>query len=75
MTMEDVSTFNGKVFAINKGSVIESFVKTWADSNGIDYNLLEITDQSVDECFEMLDNGLAEVPNPSEILLSGSDSL
>lgn len=57
MTMEDVSTFNGKVFAINKGSVIESFAKTWADNNGIDYNLLEITDQTVDECFEMLDKG------------------
>ncbi len=57
MTLEDMSSFSGKIFAADKGSVMEALTVEWAKNNGVDLEVREITTQSVDECFEMLENG------------------
>lgn len=57
MNLEDISSFSGRRFVVDKGSVQADFIKTWAANVGIEIDLREVVEESVDECFEMLDNG------------------
>ena len=57
MSLDDLSTFNGKVFAVDKGTIMKSLIKEWAGKYGIDIELKEFEDKSIDECFEMVDRG------------------
>ncbi|WP_051192341.1 EAL domain-containing protein [Butyrivibrio sp. VCB2001] len=57
MSLEDINTFNGKVFAADKDSMQAEYIKKWADNVGIKIDLLELMDSSVDESFEMLKKG------------------
>ena len=57
MDLEDINSFGGKIFIVDKGSVQADFIKTWAKNVGIDIDLREVVEESVDECFEMLDRG------------------
>ncbi len=57
MTAGDIKTFEGKTFAADKGTIMESLVREWADENGISINLKTTTDKSVEESFKMLDSG------------------
>ena len=57
MTLDDMSSFENKVFAVDKSSVLETLIKEWAQRNAININIREITEQSVAQCIEMLKNG------------------
>jgi ESS family glutamate:Na+ symporter len=61
MSLEDINTFNGKVFAADKDSMQAEYIKKWAENVGIKIDLLELMDASVDESFEMLKKGGAGV--------------
>jgi len=57
ITLEDINTFNGKKFVVDKDSVQAGFIKTWAENVGIKIDLRETLAESVDDCFAMLDSG------------------
>ena len=57
ISIDDFESFSGKVFAADKGSVMEDLTLEWARKNGIDIIFRGLMDPSVDECFEMLDKG------------------
>ena len=43
ITPEDLSTLNGKKVAINKGSIQVGFFKDWANANGVNAQVVEIS--------------------------------
>ena len=45
---DDYSTFNGKTVGINKGSVQIGFFQEWADANGVQTELVELTKSEED---------------------------
>ena len=45
---DDLSTFNGKKVGVNKGSVQAGFFREWAEANGVQAELVEMT-EDVDE--------------------------
>ena len=53
---DDYSTFNGKKVGTNKGSVQVGFFREWAKANGVQAELIEMT-ESVDEAIDMLHRG------------------
>ena len=53
---DDFSTFNGKKAGANKGSVQVGFFREWAEANGIQAELIEMT-EDVDEALDMLNRG------------------
>jgi len=53
---DDFSTFNGKKAGTNKGSVQVGFFREWAKANGVQAELIEMT-ESVDEALDMLNRG------------------
>jgi diguanylate cyclase (GGDEF)-like protein len=53
---DDYSTFNGKKAGVNKGSVQVGFFRDWAAVNGVQAELLEMT-EDVDEALDMLNRG------------------
>ena len=53
---DDFSTFNGKKAGANKGSVQVGFFKEWAQNNGVQAELVEMT-ESLDEAINMLNRG------------------
>ena len=53
---DDLSTFNGKKVGANKGSVQADFFREWAEANGVQAELIEMT-ESVDESLDMLKKG------------------
>ena len=53
---DDLSTFNGKKVGANKGSVQADFFRKWAEANGVQAELIEMT-ESVDESLDMLKKG------------------
>ncbi len=57
ISADDMSTFNGKVFAADKDSLMESLILEWAEKNGIDIEFRGLMKYSVDESFEMLEKG------------------
>ncbi len=57
MSLEDITSFNGKVFAVDKDTIMEGLTLNWARNNGIDIELRPLTEKSVDECFKMLRSG------------------
>ncbi len=57
MTPEDVSSFDGKVFGVDKGSIMETLTKEWAEKNGLNIEIRESTDLSVDETIDQLVRG------------------
>ncbi len=57
MNLEDINSFSGRRFVVDKGSIQADFIKTWAANVGIEIDLYEAVEESVDESFEMLDRG------------------
>lgn len=57
LTLDDINTFSGKVFGVDKGSVMKDMTLDWARSNGIEIEIREISEQSVDESIELLEKG------------------
>ena len=53
---DDLSTFNGKKAGVNKGSVQAGFFREWAEANGVQAELIEMT-EDVDESLAMLNRG------------------
>ena len=53
---DDLSTFNGKKVGVNKGSVQAGFFREWAEANGVQADLIEMTEE-VDESLDMLKKG------------------
>ena len=53
---DDLSTFNGKKAGANKGSVQVGFFREWAEANGVQAELIEMT-EDVDESLAMLNRG------------------
>lgn len=53
---DDLSTFNGKKAGVNKGSVQAGFFREWAEANGVQAELIEMT-EDVNEALEMLNRG------------------
>ena len=53
---DDFSTFNGKKVGINKNSVQVVFFRDWAEENGVEAEIVELT-CTVDESIEMLNKG------------------
>ena len=53
---DDFSTFNGKKVGVNKGSVQAGFFREWAQANGVQAELIEMT-EDVDEALDMLNRG------------------
>ena len=53
---DDLSTFNGKKVGVNKGSVQAGFFREWAEANGVQAELIEMT-EDVDESLDMLNRG------------------
>ena len=53
---DDLSTFNGKKVGVNKGSVQAGFFREWAEKNGVQAELIEMTEE-VDESLNMLNRG------------------
>ena len=56
ISLGDYSTFNGKRVGANKGSVQAGFFREWAEANGVQAELLEMT-EDVDESLAMLNRG------------------
>jgi diguanylate cyclase (GGDEF)-like protein len=57
MTLEDMSSFNGKIFAVDSGTVMETLTREWAENNGVEIDIRPLTEHSVDESLAMLENG------------------
>ncbi len=53
---DDLSTFSGKKAGVNKGSVQAGFFREWAEKNGVQAELIEMT-EDVDESLAMLNRG------------------
>jgi len=53
---DDFSTFNGKKVGTNKGSVQIGYFREWAEANGVQAELVEMT-EDVDEAIAMLHRG------------------
>ena len=53
---DDLSTFNGKKAGVNKGSVQAGFFREWAEANGVQAELVEMT-EDYDESLAMLNRG------------------
>ena len=53
---DDLSTFNGKKVGVNKGSVQADFFREWAEANGVQAELIEMT-EDVEEALAMLNRG------------------
>ncbi len=57
---EDVHALDGKTFAVNKGSVQETFLEEWAEKNGITIDILEISDISSPDTIDLLSEGIVD---------------
>ena len=57
ITMDDLSSFSGKVVATEENSIMEKLTIEWARKNSVSFELMTASDKSVDEWFEMLDKG------------------
>ena len=54
--LSDYSSLNGKTIGVNKGSIQVGFYNEWAQRNGIQANLVEVS-TTEDESLQMLGNG------------------
>ena len=57
---ENVHALDGKTFAVNKGSVQETFLEEWAEKNGITIDILEISDISSPDTIDLLSEGIVD---------------
>ena len=57
MNLEDITTFNGKTFEADRDSMQMKYLKTWAENVGININVRETVEESVDDCFKRLSRG------------------
>ena len=53
---DDFSTFNGKKVGMNRGSVQVGFFREWAEANGVQADVIEMT-EDVSEVLDMLKRG------------------
>ena len=56
ISSSDYSTLNGKRVGVNKGSIQTDFYQEWAEQNGVDAELIEVT-CTEDESLSMLERG------------------
>ena len=56
ISKDDYSTFNGKKVGMNKGSVQVGFFRDWAAANGVQAEIIEMTEE-VSEALDMLKRG------------------
>ena len=57
---EDYATFNGKRVGVDKGSVQADFFRTWAEANGVQAELVEMT-ESLSDALGMLRRGVIDM--------------
>ena len=74
ITPEDYATFNGKKVGVNKGSVQAGFFREWAAANGVQAELLEMT-ESADEAITMLNRGRIDMYIMLDAYLDASDAI
>ena len=56
ITSEDISSIDGKRIGVNNGSIQESFLKEWAEKNGVKIEVVPLVVQE-DESMRMVTNG------------------
>ena len=56
ISSDDINSFNGKRIGVNKGSIQESFLKEWADNNGVSLKIVPLSGGE-SESMEMVDKG------------------
>ena len=56
ITKSDYTTFNGKKVGINKGSIIVDLFRNWEERNGVEAEILEMSEET-DVAYRMLLNG------------------
>ncbi len=57
----DFSAYEGKTFAVNKGSFQKGLLEDWEKSTGITVNIMEISEQTSDQVIDMLTDGSVDV--------------
>ncbi len=57
MSLDNISSFEGKKFLVDKGSLMEDLVQEWAADNGIEIEILENVASSPDICIGWLNHG------------------
>ncbi|WP_026504586.1 EAL domain-containing protein [Butyrivibrio sp. NC3005] len=57
---DDIQFFNGKKFAVNKGSIQEKLLKEWSKNHGINIDLIEISNLDAEETINLLKNGIID---------------
>nr|WP_297707045.1 EAL domain-containing protein [uncultured Butyrivibrio sp.] len=60
LTLDDVKTFEGKRFAVDKDSIQEDCLRSWAEQNEIEIELIQNLNQSPENCIKMLDSGFID---------------
>lgn len=60
ISLEDMGSFNGKKFAVTKGTIQEQMLIEWAKRKGIFINVVEIKDDSVENTVKLLQNEVVD---------------
>lgn len=71
---DDLSTFNGKKVGINKGSVQVDFFREWEKANGVEAEIVEMT-EDLEESISMLHRGDIDMYVVLDGYLSNSDAI
>ena len=74
ISRDDYSTFNGKKVGMNKGSVQVGFFREWAAANGVQAEVIEMT-EDVSETLDMLKRGDIDMYVVLDGYLDSSDAL
>ena len=74
ISKDDYSTFNGKNVGMNKGSVQVGFFRDWAAANGVQAEVIEMTEE-VSEALDMLKRGDIDMYVVLDGYLDSSDAL
>lgn len=56
VSANDLTSFNGKHIGVNKDSIQETFLKEWAEKNGLTFEIIPLTTDE-DESMEMITRG------------------
>lgn len=57
ITMENIRSFRGKKFGVNRGSYQEGLLKDWAKEHMLEIEIVELEGVSADESLEILNSG------------------
>ncbi|WP_029233487.1 EAL domain-containing protein [Butyrivibrio sp. VCB2006] len=61
MTLDDLSTFQGKKVLVDRGSIQENLVRQWAAQNNIEIEIIENVVSSPDICIGWLNHGDVDI--------------